>query len=439
VSALRDRAAAVLAGNDRGGYTVPTARLYPFQWNWDSGLVALGWATFDEARAWQELERLFEGQWPDGMLPHIVFHQESADYFPGPAVWGVDHAPPTSGLTQPPVHATVVRLLVESAREPALADTRARALYPRLLALHRWWREARDARGTGLVAIHHPWESGRDNSPVWDEALARVPPTTSRDYQRRDTGHVDPVQRPRQAEYDRYLYLVELFRAQRYAPEALAALSPFRMADVGVNAILQRASLDLAALARRYGSRAEVAELVERADRTREAFTGLWDAGARAYRSLDLISGRLVGCPSSADFLPLYAHIPDAAVAADLAATLDRLGQGGAYLVPSVPPDHPTFERRRYWRGPVWAIVNWMIADGLRAYGHDVLAERIRRDTRRLVEGAGFSEYFDPLDGAGYGGGDFSWTAAMALHWALPAEGPARSERQAARGDPDDA
>lgn len=31
-----DRAKRILAANDRGGYTVPTDRLYPFQWNWDS-------------------------------------------------------------------------------------------------------------------------------------------------------------------------------------------------------------------------------------------------------------------------------------------------------------------------------------------------------------------------------------------------------------------
>ena len=39
----RDEAArAILARNDRGGYTVPTDRLYPFQWNWDSAFVAIG-------------------------------------------------------------------------------------------------------------------------------------------------------------------------------------------------------------------------------------------------------------------------------------------------------------------------------------------------------------------------------------------------------------
>ena len=39
---MRQAAYAILAANDRGGYTVPTDRLYPFQWNWDSAFVAMG-------------------------------------------------------------------------------------------------------------------------------------------------------------------------------------------------------------------------------------------------------------------------------------------------------------------------------------------------------------------------------------------------------------
>ena len=72
----RDREAArILRDNDRGGYTVPTRGLYPFQWNWDSCFVALGWATFDLDRAFTEIETLFTGQWPDGMVPYIVFNR----------------------------------------------------------------------------------------------------------------------------------------------------------------------------------------------------------------------------------------------------------------------------------------------------------------------------------------------------------------------------
>ena len=39
---LNDQARAILRGNDRGGYTIPTERLYPFQWNWDSMFSAWG-------------------------------------------------------------------------------------------------------------------------------------------------------------------------------------------------------------------------------------------------------------------------------------------------------------------------------------------------------------------------------------------------------------
>jgi glycogen debranching enzyme len=73
------------------------------------------------------------------------------------------------------------------------------------------------------------------------------------------------------------------------------------------------------------------------------------------------------------------------------------------------------FEPKRYWRGPVWAVVNWMIADGFASNGEAALAAAIHDQTRRLIAEAGFSEYFDPTTGEGIGGADFSWTAAIYL------------------------
>ena len=40
----------VLQENDRGGYTVPTDALYPYQWNWDSAFAALGFSEFCQRR-----------------------------------------------------------------------------------------------------------------------------------------------------------------------------------------------------------------------------------------------------------------------------------------------------------------------------------------------------------------------------------------------------
>jgi hypothetical protein len=77
---LRKRAIDVLVANHRDGYTVPAVGLYPFQWCWDSGPIALGWAAagrWDDA--WDELTRLMSAQWPSGMVPHIVFWRSMGD------------------------------------------------------------------------------------------------------------------------------------------------------------------------------------------------------------------------------------------------------------------------------------------------------------------------------------------------------------------------
>ena len=62
---LRRRALAVLEANHRDGYTVPAQGLYPYQWCWDSGPIALGWAAAGRwEEAWMELKRLLSAQWP---------------------------------------------------------------------------------------------------------------------------------------------------------------------------------------------------------------------------------------------------------------------------------------------------------------------------------------------------------------------------------------
>ncbi len=414
--ALRDQAIEVLRTNDQGGYTIPTKGLYPFQWNWDSGFAALGFAEFDEPRAWQELESLFKGQWEDGMVPHIVFHKPQESYFPGPDVWGTSHQPPTTGITQPPVLATVSRTMLEHAQDAGLASERAGALYPKILDWHRWWWTKRDRDGTGLVAIYHPWESGRDNSPVWDDALARVEPTTT-SYQRRDTSLVDVSHRPHKYEYDRYLALVELFRARGYDPDALAEQSPFKVADVGMNAILQGGNRDLMALAERFGTGDERAEIAERIALSDAAFERLWSPDRSLYLSLDLVSDRLIDVPTSASFLPFFGRIPDPGRTAALADQLRAWGERCRWMVPSLHPDDPRFEPFRYWRGPVWFVINWLIARGLEAHGLDDLRQRLRDDTLDLAARFGLHEHYSPVDGQGGGGDTFTWSAAVALSW----------------------
>ena len=253
----------ILTGNDRGGYTVPNGRVYPFQWNWDSAFVALGFATFDRVRAWEEVETLFRAQWDDGFVPHIIFWKDDEGYFPGPAVWSTGKNPKTSGITQPPVAASVVRWLWETAENDE-EKARVKALFPKILAWHRWFHRFRDPIGKGLVLSTHPWEGGRDNSPEWDKPSSTVDVSKVEPYVRRDTSHLDQSMRPTKLDYDRYLALVQFGRDQNWDHDVIARDNPFRVYDVGLTMILLRADRDLSWLAATLGYEAEALELQNR-------------------------------------------------------------------------------------------------------------------------------------------------------------------------------
>lgn len=410
------RAVEVLKENDQGAYTIPTKGLYPFQWNWDSCLTALGLAHYDEARAWTEIETLFAHQWPDGMVPHIVFHVWNDGYFPGPEVWRTDRPTATSGITQPAVAGFAVRRLFDRAADKQLAAERARALLPKIDAWHRWFYENRDPRGEGLVAIIHPWESGRDNSIDWDEAFERVPTEGVEPYTRRDTLHADPAHRPTQGQYDRYIWLLQLFRGLGWDNTKLHDASPFQVVDPGFNAILIRACADLADLAQVLGETGIAAANRARAEKGLAAMERLWSDERGQYLCLDRVTGKLIDSASVGGLLPAFAAIPEARTAA-LAATVERLAAKARYVVPSHDPDDPRFDAKRYWRGPVWLVVNYMISDGLAAAGHDDAARRITQSSLDLIRESGFAEYYDPLTGDPLGGGRFTWTAAMVIEF----------------------
>jgi alpha,alpha-trehalase len=418
-SQIDEKAIEILKANDRGGFTVPTGRLYPYQWNWDSAFVALGIATFDRVRAWRELECLFAGQWPDGMIPHIIFRRSDPDYFPGPDVWQSNTTPPTSCHSQPPVLASIMARLVESGGEDD--ENQALLHFEQVLAWHRWFHAARDPDNRGVIGIMHPWESGRDNCPDWDEAMGNIvvdPDLPA--YQRRDLDHVAAEQRPNQIDYDRFLTIVKFGVDCGWDQKTIARDGPFFVADPGTMFILQRADRDLLKLAQRFGKADAAAEIQGWIELGEAGAQTLWNEEAGGFCARNLRTGKLSTGISNASMLAFHAGVGTPEQTARLAREVERILSRVKFGMPSWDPDHSGFEPKRYWRGPVWAMMNFLIADGLGEAGYGELSGRVRRDTAALIEQSGFFEYFDPLTGRGYGGGDFSWTAAIWLAWASP-------------------
>lgn len=417
---LIEEAKATLINNDLGGYTVPTHGLYPFQWNWDSAIVALGWLPFDEPRAWEEATSLLSAQWKSGMVPHVVFHQHSDTYFPGPDIWGVKNTPDSTSITQPPVLASVIKLLFEESKDRALAEAQINTIVPQLIESHLWWYKQRDPENTGLVVSYHPWESGMDNSPAWDAALEAVP-CVDWEYTRRDTSHIDASERPHKKEYDRFLYLVDFFRKMNFDDTLIYQDCPYRVNDVSIISILHRGTKDLLAVCEQIGvNNEQTAYLEKRLSLTEEAIQKLWCAETNLFHSFDTRSNSLCKARTSAGLLPFFAGIVGEHQTQPLISELDKWLEHSEYAISSTHPEDPTYEPQRYWRGPIWLHINWMIALGLQDYGFAHQAQRITQGSRACIYTSGFNESFHAETGARSGGADFSWTAAMALYWLLP-------------------
>ena len=405
---LGQAARQILIQNDKGSYTIPTKGLYPYQWNWDSAIAALGFAEFDINRAWIELETLFSGQWADGMVPHILFHQPDPGYFPGTDVWGCDGPIPSSGIIQPPIAASMARRIWE--KDTDTGASRLTTLYPKMLAWHRWIMQWRLDRGA--VCTTHPWETGRDNAPDWDKTMARMDASDVGEYTRRDTAHVSSDDRPTKFDYDRYIKLVQLARTLNWDQAALREQSPFRVADPTMTFTTLGAARDLLTMGTELGF--DTTGLAEDIKTLEAGADTLWNADLGTFDSRDVLSGEWAGCVSNASYLCWLGGIESEQMMDRLRNTMETV----PYPMPSNDPDSDTFDARRYWRGPTWAVVNMLIGLGLEQQGHSAEAAELARKTGALISEHGFAEYFDPLSGSPAGGKSFTWTAAVWLAWA---------------------
>ncbi|MBX2871054.1 MAG: hypothetical protein KTR30_03115 [Saprospiraceae bacterium] len=428
-AALLDRAKEILHFNWKEGFTIPCGKLYPFQWNWDSGFVSMGWGHFNLDFAMAELKSLFSGQWENGMIPHIIFHSENeTTYFPNHDFWGTHinpgapNKPKTSGITQPPVHGFVLEELLAQHPDKSELEGFAKMLFPKIVASHRFFYQYRDPDREGLVFIYHPWESGRDNSPLWDESLDRIEIdyTTLPPYQRLDNSIADPSERPTSQQYDRYVYLLELGRRNQYDGPGIAQESPFLVQDSLINAILIKSNESLIRLGERW--RLDVQEIREWQQQSRKAFQSkLWNQELQSFIAYDKRADKAILHKEIGGMVSLFAGIPTEEQAHRINAYLMDLHQRGFYICPSFDVDSSLFDSKRYWRGPIWPQMNWMIYQGLKAYGCHKTAEIVRQDLLELVSRLGFSEYFESQKQLlnditkGYGGGNFSWTASSVL------------------------
>ena len=426
---LMQRAQAVLEGNWLGNSTKPAPKLYPYQWSWDSAFIAMGLAHYDQERAMQELRSLFNAQWKNGLIPHIVFHHwRPGDhaYFPGPDYWQTERSPfapegtATSGIIQPPVHATAALQVYRYAQDKEAAYNFLVELFPKLMSWHHYLYRERNPEDDGLIYIRHPWESGQDNSPMWDQVMQAIEltPEMIPAYKRVDTKDINVTQRPTNHDYDRYVYLLTHARDRHYNETEIQQDCPFLVQDVLFNALLVQANRDLGAIARILDF--DPTPFERWADQTSVGMNAkLWNPDQGIYQSYDLVANyRIPSCVASG-FSPMYARVPNRKQVKRMMQHLSSLAFASesfrGWAIPSCSREEHVFCPTKYWRGPIWMNLNWLLYHGLRRNGFYDDARKLRRMTLRMPKRSGFHEYFHPDTGEGLGTPEFSWTASLVI------------------------
>lgn len=368
---LTSRVRAALEAAWTGRYAVPSPAAYPWQFLWDSCFHAVVWAALGDDRAAVELASVFRFQSPAGFVPHVAYDADPAVLA---GFWGREAS---SSITQPPMFGHACAELARRGVEvPGEVVERAAAGLRFLLDVR--------PRVAGLVPACHPWETGADHSPRWDDWCP---------------GGFDPGRW-----YDRKGEL--LTTVERSAGGDPLSNPAFVVAPAGFNALVAFNAAELAGLTGDDRLAAAGAEVAGALDDQWDGAAVTWrDAGPQAAGSgrVRVLDGLLPA---------LVSPRPDR-VAAALAAAVDDRRYGGACGPAGVHRDEPAFAPRTYWRGPAWPPLTYLLWLAAGRAGDGAAADRLAAMASAGAAASRLAEYRDPDDGTGLGAVPQSWAGLV--------------------------
>ena len=240
--------------------------------------------------------------------------------------------------SQPPVGSYIVWKIYEKYKEKWFL----KEVFDELLSWNRWWANKRDVDGylcwgsdldyaekmpyslakqinTKQAAM---WESGLDNSPMYDEAV-----------------------------YDSVKHKLML-------------------ADVGLMSMYILDCKYLSKIAHELGKDDVKLELEKRAGKYSKKLESLYDEKTGIFLNKNLVTGKLSKRLSPTLFYPLLAGVASQKQAERMIKEhfYNPNEFWGEWIMPSIARNDSAFKDNDYWRGRIWAPMNFLVYCGMRNY-----------------------------------------------------------------------
>ena len=310
---------------------------------WDTFFAAMQYGLIDKDLAYCTMFSMLEEITPEGMIPNL-----------GSAVgWSRDRSEPQVGSM------CAWKLYLQSGDKWFIEEC-----FDRLLEWNRWRFREWDFNGDGLLELASipwesdpdeeiwnvlecgkrqgaMWESGLDNSPMWDRAV---------------------------------------FNEEKHCLE---------LSYVGLNALMVADCEILEKMAALLGREEERKELEARRKSLADKInTELWDEKTGCYLNKHW-SGEFDPCLSLTHFYTITAGIVNEE-RLDLLLNEHLLNEEefwGDYVIPNVSRNDPSFTEQDYWRGRIWAPTNYIVGQGIaRIKRTDIWDELVKKGLDMFIQ-----------------------------------------------------
>jgi hypothetical protein len=331
----------------------PSKAHYIGAWQWDNYFHALAFRYTDKALARDQIEFMLDHQQPDGMIPDAVYDEGTITQL---------EIPVSAAVTKPPIIGWVAMHVYSQTGDEQML----RAIYEPLVRWNSWWFGLNDDDSDGIVQYSHPFSSGLDDSPLWDQGV------------------------------------------------------PVEAVDLNTYLCIQMDSLARMA---QILNRAREAEMWQRksaalAQRMVEHF---YDGEAGLFWSQK--DHRPIRVLTPFSLYPLWTgRLPAPIVERLLAHLHDPREFWTAHPLPTVAANDPTYNPEQMWRGPVWININYIFVEALQRIGRRGPAQDLAERTLRLVMGQNdIYEYYHPTTGTPppKAAPMFGWSAACFIDLAI--------------------